>query len=307
MRIKKILVPVDFSEYAESALKYALFWAEAFSAELTLLHVNTLFHEHFDYDMLIERYREEIDQQERYIRKWMREQDLHVARSKVKLDFEVLRSRSAAGSILDFIPEGGYDLVVMGTHGRTGARHLFLGSVAEKVARLSPVPVFTTHKEIEVHGIRRILVPVDFSNFSKTLVASALEIGQAFDARVHLLHVLERLTVTSFRWMSENAWPYFKMDEDLRSRVTGMLRELPENPDDSRLVYEVVKAPHAYEAVVDYAGTQEVDLIIMGTRGFSKFDYFWLWGSTAERVLRLATCPVLTERVGVEETALQEA
>lgn len=307
MRIKKILVPVDFSEYSESALKYALFWGEAFSAELTLLHVNTLFHEHFDYDMLIERYREEIDQQESHIRKWMREHELHVGRSKVKLNFEVLRSHSAANSILDFITQEKFDLVVMGTHGRTGTRHLFLGSVAEKVARLSPVPVFTTHKDMEIHGIRRILVPVDFSEFSKTLVSSALQIGQAFDARVHLLHVLERMTVTSFRWMSENVWPYFKMDEDLRSRVTGMLRDLTETPDDPGLVYEVVKAPHAYEAVIEYAGTQEIDLIIMGTRGFSKFDYFWLWGSTAERVLRLAPCPVLTERVGAEEAVLQDA
>lgn len=307
MQVKKILVPVDFSEFSESALKYALLWGEAFSAELTLLHVNTLFHEHFDYDTLIERYREEIAQQETHIRKWMREHHLHVGRSKVKLNFEVLRSRSAANSILDFITQEKFDLVVMGTHGRTGARHLFLGSVAEKVARLSPVPVFTTHQDLEIRGIRRILVPVDFSDFSRTLVGSALEIGRAFDARVHLLHVLERLTVTSFRWMSENVWPYFKMDEDLRGRVTGMLRDLAETPDDPRLVYEVVKAPHAYEAVIDYAGTQEIDLIVMGTRGFSKFDYFWLWGSTAERVLRLATCPVLTERVGVEETALQDA
>lgn len=307
MRIKKILVPVDFSEYSESALKYALFWGEAFSAEITLLHVNTLFHEHFDYDMLIERYREEIDQQESRIRKWMREHELHVGRSKVKLNFEVLRSRSAANSILDYITQEKFDLVVMGTHGRTGARHLFLGSVAEKVARLSPVPVFTAHKDMEIHGIRRILVPVDFSDFSRTLVGSALEIARVFDARVHLLHVLERLTVTSFRWMSENAWPYFKMDEDLRARVTGMLRDLTETPDDPRLAYEVVKAPHAYEAVIEYAGTRKMDLIIMGTRGFSKFDYFWLWGSTAERVLRLATCPVLTERVGVGEAALQEA
>lgn len=307
MRIKKILIPVDFSEFSEIALKYALLWGEAFSAELTLLHVNTLFHEHFEYDMLIERYREEIDQQETQIRKWMREHDLHVGRSKVRLNFEVLRSRSAAGSILDFITEEKFDLVVMGTHGRTGARHLFLGSVAEKVARLSPVPVFTTHKDMEIRGIRRILVPVDFSDFSKTLVNSALEIGRVFDARVHLLHVLERLTVTSFRWMSENVWPYFRMDEDLRGRVTGMLRDLVGIPDDPRLVYDVVKAPHAYEAVVNYAGSQGVDLIVMGTRGFSKFDYFWLWGSTAERVLRLAPCPVLTERVGVEEAALLDA
>lgn len=309
MKIQKILAPVDFSEYSNKAAELALLWGEEFGAELTLLHVNTLFHEQFDYNRLAEGCQDLIRQHEARIQQRMEEQARKV-RKRVPVRYEIVRGASASAAILKAISEDSFDLVILGTHGRTGLKHLVLGSVAEKVARLSPVPVLTVHRSLERYQVKNILVPLDFSRHSPSLVKNALAIAGAFDARVHLLHVLERPTATSFTWMTDKVEPYFELNPELREEVLNKMRAyLQEGKEPATLT--VIESGHAYEEIVRYAGANRIDLILMATRGFSKFDYFWLWGSTTERVVRLAPCSVLTERepdmAHLSELALEEA
>jgi nucleotide-binding universal stress UspA family protein len=135
MHIARIVVPTDFGEHAEQAVKVAATFAVAFGAKLTLLHIVHL--PEYAYD---QRTAQSLD-------------DL-LPRAQDALDQAVARARShcsdvegvlAQGrpweSILRFARERGADLIVMGTHGRRGVPRALLGSVAEKVLRSSPVPV----------------------------------------------------------------------------------------------------------------------------------------------------------------------
>ena len=295
MNIQKILVPVDFSEYSNRALEYALLWGETFGAELTLVHVNTLFHEHYDYQHFIDRYQQILEEEERQLHEWMQAHAVKAAERKVELKYEILKGRSAANTLLKYLQDHAFDLVVMGTHGRSGIKHLLLGSVAEKISRLSPYPVLTTHKDIEKFQVKQILVPVDFSDYSRQATRNAVAMAKEFDAHIHLLHVFERANAAHFRWMPEDVRAYFDIDSELRERILDELREYKDN-SVANWTLEVIEEGHAYHEIITYAREKDIDLIVMATRGFNKFEYFWMWGSTTEKVVRLAPCPVLTTR-----------
>lgn len=309
MKIQKILVPVDFSPYSNRAVELALVWGEKFAAELTLLHVNTLFHEQFDYNRLAEGCQELLRQHEMRLQQQM-EAHTHKIRKRAPIRYDIVRAASASAAILKTISEDSFDLIILGTHGRTGLKHLVLGSVAEKVARLSPVPVLTVHGAQKRYEVKNILVPLDFSRYSSSLVKNALAIAKVFDARVHLIHVLERPTTAAFTWMTDKVETYFELDPELRQRALDKMNAyLQESAGEA--ILQVIENGRAYEEIVHYAAANQIDLILMATRGFSKFDYFWLWGSTTERVVRLAPCSVLTERATdmahLSELVLEEA
>jgi nucleotide-binding universal stress UspA family protein len=144
MTIKHILVPTDFSETSERAVSYAVELASTFGAKITLLHVwsvpNTGYAEALSWP---------IDAMERAAKKTLDEARASLVKRHAATD-AVLREGIEWREITDLVKERGVDLVVMGTHGRRGLPRLVLGSVAEKVVRLSPVPVLTiggTHKE----------------------------------------------------------------------------------------------------------------------------------------------------------------
>jgi len=138
--IKKILCPVDFSESSAYALRYALAFAVAYDADLELLHVMEMpFLPPYsttaapDLSMTIERIMQESQQA----------LDELVERNKAL--HPRVTGRMVVGTpfieIINAAKEGGVDLVVVGTHGRTGLKQILIGSVAEKVVRKSPCPV----------------------------------------------------------------------------------------------------------------------------------------------------------------------
>ena len=130
---KKILIPVDFSPHSNHALRYARVLAERFDCELTLMHVvvtdtlNVIEHRRALETIattLLENLRAELE-----------EHGLAVS--------TVLVTGTPYREILKHAEREHMDLIVMGTHGRTGVEHLLIGSVAERIVRLSPCPVLT--------------------------------------------------------------------------------------------------------------------------------------------------------------------
>jgi nucleotide-binding universal stress UspA family protein len=144
----KILVPTDFSDGAKTALDRALDLRQRFGATVTLLHIYELPTVYtdvyvFSADLIgtIERgARERMARTLEYAEKRARELDPTQAHPAI--DGKVMAG-AGAYSIVDVAKSGGYDLIVMGTHGRTGIRHLLIGSVAERVVRTAPCPVLT--------------------------------------------------------------------------------------------------------------------------------------------------------------------
>ncbi len=134
---KHILVPIDLSGHAERALTYAVDWARAFGARLTLLyvlHIPPLVEADLPSQMgtLEDKARSAL---ERYLQE--------VRDAGVAADMVLIRGVPWQ-EIVTQAEDRGVDLIVMGTHGRTGLEHVFLGSVAERVVRHAPCPVLVT-------------------------------------------------------------------------------------------------------------------------------------------------------------------
>ncbi len=141
LRLKKILVPLDFSDFATKALRYAVRFAEQFGATLVLVHVVEPVH--YPESIIIPPAMEETNRKR-----------LRLARATLA---EFVKQQVSAGIAIEAVTRLGQpfaeitaaakdfdaDLIVIATHGHTGLKHLLLGSVAERVVRLAPCPVLT--------------------------------------------------------------------------------------------------------------------------------------------------------------------
>lgn len=140
MEFKHILVPTDFGEPSGRAVKLALELAQSFKAMLTLMHAYEVpLYTYPQVEPIVVDLFTPIEQAARE----QLERELASVQTKVPTAKAILRSGVPWREILSFIDEIHPDLVVMGTHGRRGVTHALLGSVAEKVVRMSPVPVLT--------------------------------------------------------------------------------------------------------------------------------------------------------------------
>lgn len=139
--IQRILVPVDFSETSKRALEYASFFASRFDAKLDVLNVWGPSEYQGDDMVVLTRGEPELTLST-FLRNHA-DQQLTEFLEGVPHVNRMLETGEPAQVIAKVAGEGKYDLVVMGTHGRTGLSHLLMGSVAEKVVRTAPCPVLT--------------------------------------------------------------------------------------------------------------------------------------------------------------------
>ncbi len=149
MMVKKILFPTDFSETAAYAWEHAATFAKEFEAEVVLLHVRVPLHSTAEAYLSGEQwerlYQETAKEAAEQMQKLVAEGALKPDQARIEL-----RTGIAFEQIIKAAREHGADLIVMGTHGRTGLAHALLGSVAEKVVRKAPCPVLTVrHPEFK--------------------------------------------------------------------------------------------------------------------------------------------------------------
>ena len=139
MEIKKILCPVDFSEISANALEYAVFLASHHHADLLLLHVVEHLHEFDHYQILVFTPQELTEKMEKQAYEELRELTESIKKT-IKVE-TVIRQGKAFVEIIREAKEKDMDMIVMGSHGRTGISHMLIGSVAEKVVRKAHCPV----------------------------------------------------------------------------------------------------------------------------------------------------------------------
>ncbi|MGH8070161.1 MAG: universal stress protein [Candidatus Entotheonellia bacterium] len=135
--------------------------------------------------------------------------------------------------------------------------------------------------------IRHILSPTDFSEHAKQAVTSAFELAQRFGAKLSLLHVIEVPVYTI-----EVALPLENLEWDARRELALLL---PEAEAAHMAVTRLVELGVPYQRILETATAEQVDLIVMATHGRTGLGHL-IMGSVAERVVRLAPCPVLTIR-----------
>jgi nucleotide-binding universal stress UspA family protein len=296
INISKVLLPHDFSDYSEDAALFAVEIAKHYDAELHALHIMQM-HEDVPGDFQgDETHLDEYhDSREDHLKALLEEKaGLHKGVHKVIPVLE--RGFSVGGRIIEYAEEHEVELIIMGTHGRSALPHLLLGSEAEVVVRGAHCPVLTVHKGtadfIRSHRHERILVPVDFSDFSEYAFKYGIGIAQALNAKVDVLHVIED-RIHPALYAGGNV-SIFDVIPDLRERTEQTMIEFIQRHGDLPVeVRPVLLDGNTFSVVLDYAKKEEVELVVMATHGHSGFEHLLL-GSTTEKVIRKAHCPVLS-------------
>jgi nucleotide-binding universal stress UspA family protein len=287
---QKILVATDFSSTADSAEKLAFQLARLLGAELHLVHVRVILEDPLmaeEQQLEMERLMSSADDatQETFAKG-------RTGEPGISVETHLVRSISAAEAIVETASELDCDLIVMGTHGRRGIKHLLLGSVAENVVRSIDIPVLTVRPGIELpaQGPKRILVAHDFSERSATAIRAARDWAEVFDGEITLLHVVEPVVYPEF--YAINALSDDVMTR-LRDRATEALDEAAREILGNLPVNTVVLIGRAADTIINEAQPESFDLVIMGTRGLTGLEQLVL-GSVAEAVLRRCPVPLLT-------------
>ncbi len=300
MEFKHILIPVDFSDFSNKALEFGLELAQRFNSEITLFHAVVLFQDDVDEESRVQEFEEYIKKREQQINTQMKDNQSQAQGRGIKTQTVIERGISAADSILEYLESHPVDLVVMGTHGRSGLKHFLQGSVAEKVVRLAPVPVLTVHRSVKHFNLKRILVPIDFSSYSKAATDYAIFFAEKTNASLDFLHVIEQEIHPSI--YAAGIESIFEIDSNLKERVIQHMKEfLQDQLTDHLKVDYHVREGKAHKEIVEFVKEHDIDLIVIATHGLTGLDYLLL-GSTTEKVVRWATCPVLTVKLSRTET-----
>ncbi len=198
-----------------------------------------------------------------------------------------------APTVAEYAERYGYDLVVMPTHGRQGVSRYLIGSVSEKVLRLSSVPVLSVRMVPEdrlVFPYETILIPTDGSPAAAHATAHLLDLAASVGATVHVLSVVED---PGLRPGVDGAVYEEKMETTAREAVEAVVSEA----SDRGVTQTVTRIEHGepVEEILAYLEASEIDAVGMGATGRRGTDRILL-GSVAEKTVRSAPVPVLTVR-----------
>lgn len=297
VQIRRVLCPVDFSDFSRHALHHAAAVAEWYESELIVLHVfANLPSVDVPPTQLSDGAREVlVTEMRRFV--GQRPSGLSVkvvVQEALDVRYEILAQTEALKA----------DLLVIGSHGRSGFERLLLGSVTEKVMRMAPCPVMVVpprapdaERSGPVYvGKPRILCPVDFSAGSLSALEYAMSLAEEADANLTVLHAIE---------VPPELREHIPITGDINidqihaaAQATSLqrLRELiPLSVRTYCNVETVVREGAAYRHILQLAGERSIDLIVMGVQGRGALDLF-VFGSETAHVIRAATCPVLIVR-----------
>jgi nucleotide-binding universal stress UspA family protein len=303
MTIARILCPVDFSDFSRRALDYAVVLARWYGASVTALHV----HQPPVPDAAPLAPLAPVEPVA------LRPIDLELVRRQVAAfvphtgqNQVAIESQAAEGDPAREILAAAEaaDVIVMGTHGRSGFERLVLGSVTETVLRKAPCSLLTIPLSApDAAGpvpivFRHIVAAVDFSEVSMQALSQAACLAAETDARLTALHVIEvpehlALWIDRVDGISHVRVWADAAERYLRDAVRPETREYAH-------VDQCVETGKAYREILRVAGEQHADLIVVGAHGHGVIEQMFV-GSTAQHVVRRAGCPVLIVRQGSSE------
>jgi nucleotide-binding universal stress UspA family protein len=300
IEFKRILCAVDFSEFSRRALDHALSVARGYGSTVTALHVvapapaavaGAYFGSEVAPPILLPTMDRETATRE--LGRLVTAE--HVP--GVQVETVVAEAAETYREILTQVVRLQSDLLVMGTHGRSGFERLFLGSTAEKVLRKARCPVMTVPPKAPDAMPRgavpfsRIVCGVDFSVSSRMALDYATSLAQQNAAALAVVHVIETHPLY-VDFAPPAAIDLHGWTQQATSRLHGLV------PDDVRAtcsVAEFVREGAPYREILGLSVELAADLIVLGVRGRRAADLL-VFGSTTHHVIREAQCAVLTLR-----------
>jgi nucleotide-binding universal stress UspA family protein len=286
--LKNILYLTDFSEPSEAALPFAISIAREYRCKIYALHV--LIPAMYAYTPL-ELTADAITAQDECAERDMLRVDAQL--EGLPHETSVERGVAVWPTLERALTQSDIDLIVLGTHGRTGASKFLLGSIAEEIFRCSSVPVLTigpsvrkgTHKGAR---FRRILFATDFTPESLAAAPYAISFAQENEAELLLLHVVPKSDLE-------------KPDDGNTASATNTISKLGQLvPKDAQWCRPrtVVDYGNPADCTLSVAKEHSTDLIVLGVRDAAKHlgAATHLERTTAHKVVVHAQCPVLTVR-----------
>jgi len=287
--IKNIVFPTDLSLESYAALAFAADMAKSYGAKLWGMHI--LPPPSRPLRSFVEA--PTIEQDPREVTREVGE----VLRERLQgteIPYEVLVERGEPWKVLsEFIGHNQIDLVVMGTHGRSGIGKALLGSFAESVFRQCECPVLTVGPKTlrlmdQLVSMKRILLATDFTPASQAAVAYAISLAQEHQSHLVLLHVLEPPKAGDLT-----------AEEEFKDATERLLRDMV--PPDEKMWCDpkpILRCGVPSDCILEIAENEQAELIVLGVRKPERHLGMktHLGRATAYRVVCEAPCPVLTVR-----------
>ncbi len=279
LKLKKILVPTDFSELSQNALNYAATIAKFAEAEIVLLHVLELYEKHSHLEKLID-LREVV--QKAVNEKLVKLQEKNVNLWNIKITAKLV-SGNVHEEIEKFSKENKIDLIVMGTHGVSGITEInryILGSNAYKVVHISQCPVITIREAKKKPVFKNIVLPIDTSKETTQKTNFAISFAKTFGSTVHVIGV--STFFEEFR---------FNLSE-LSARLKEVADTIAKEKIDVKT--KMIRHDDVADSVMKYAEKNKADMIAIMVRAESINETFL--GSRAKKIIIHSNIPVLSIR-----------
>lgn len=292
MKIDKIIVGVDFSAEADVAIGQALDIARVFGAEVVLAHAGERPRAARGLSPRIDRLAESFEQ---ILRDQQAADRAHLAELPARFDTRGLQvthlaiDAPPARGLADAAHELAADLLVIGTHGRSGLRRFLLGSVAERAVRYARTTTLIARKPPRNGAYDKVLVPIDFSNLSDRVLDAAITLASP-RAHLEVFHVWDVWDVPNLMARvdesSNDSWR-----NQMRAAATTLAHELiARHRDRSDIQFDFAQSEGApAQAIHDRLDAREYDLVVVGSHGRRGVQRLVL-GSVAETTARYAPC-----------------
>ena len=274
--MKKILIPTDFSKSAENALKVAAQIAKKNNGEIILLHMLELPHQGSDAIGTGKDIPEIMFFKNAAIKRLeeLMEED-YLDGLKVS---DIIQFEMTFDGILKISQLNNVDLIVMGSHGASGYKEMFIGSNAEKVVRNSEVPVLIIKKDEGDFSVDNFVFASDFSDEVKKPFQKAVEFANKFDATLHLVTV--------------NTPNNFKSTSIAEEIMSNFIKGFEIN----KVVTHIYNETNVEKGILNFANSINADLIGMSTHGRKGLSHFFN-GSISEDLVNHAKRPVVTFKI----------
>jgi len=293
LRVHRILVCLDRSRLSEVCLPYAISIARTFGSELTLMHVMPAHAEHPG-RQATDALGWEISRQE--ARAYLERHEQETAKTLGRAIEVRLEQGHPAERIVGLARELGADLTVLGSHGEGGVTAWNLGSTVQQVLAVTRGSVLIAHASStapEVQTPKRIVIPLDGSLRTESVLPTAARIATMFGAELLLVHVVQEPVASSVLWADEDLELAKELATRLEARakryLDGVRDRLAQVPAARTLV---VRHPNERQCLLDLAEQERADLIVLSAHGVA-CDPTRPFGSVTAHLLTHAVVPVL--------------